>query len=161
MKLITQDGLLLCQIQANAFQNSIKKMNCSSEVFIRRFLNSQIATELDNECFLDDTKTGNDIFIELEQEYGETNYGKNRFDREMLAWMGYLYRYLCFTYELSSKQAYKLIKPKELRDFYVACNEMNPKEAIETIFQSKNISFQKEDVENRNFEILKNIRLGR
>lgn len=34
-------------------------------------------------------------------------------------WIGYLYRYFVFIYELSSVQVYKIVKPKELRGLFL------------------------------------------
>ena len=49
MKKIDRDGLLLCELQATAFENSIDKMDSSSEIFIRRFMKSNIAKRMDDE----------------------------------------------------------------------------------------------------------------
>ena len=43
MRKIDKDGLLLCELQATAFENSVDKMESSSEIFIRRFMKSKIA----------------------------------------------------------------------------------------------------------------------
>ena len=48
MRKIDKDGLLLCELQATAFENSVDKMESSSEIFIRRFMKSKIAKRLDN-----------------------------------------------------------------------------------------------------------------
>lgn len=45
IKKINRDGLLLCELQAKAFENSIDKMESSSEIFIRRFMKSKIAKD--------------------------------------------------------------------------------------------------------------------
>ena len=50
---IDSNGLLMCKIQAQAFERSIDKMDCSSDVFIRRFMHSKIADLFDNEGILD------------------------------------------------------------------------------------------------------------
>ena len=43
MKRMNKDGVLLCELQATAFEKSIDKMESSSEIFIRRFMKSRIA----------------------------------------------------------------------------------------------------------------------
>lgn len=53
MKKIDRDGLLLCELQATAFENSIDKMDSSSEIFIRRFMKSNIAKRMDDESILE------------------------------------------------------------------------------------------------------------
>src|SRR5574344_1527059 len=55
--------------------------------------------------------------------------------------MGYLYRYMAFTYDLTSFQTYKIVKPKELNVLYYTYHTLDCKEAIERIFESKEISF--------------------
>ena len=42
------DGLLLCRIQAETFELSVEKAGTSSEIFIRRFMNSEAAQLLDS-----------------------------------------------------------------------------------------------------------------
>lgn len=159
MKEIDRDGLLLCEIQAELFEKSMLKVSCSSEVFIRRFMNSKIAVELDTSAFLDDTKTIENIFDEIENEYGKSSYGKNKFNSESLYWIGYIYRYFSYTYELTSKQTYRIVKPSELNKVYLPYHTFDPKFAIERILEEKNISFKQEDLFNRNYEIFKKIRL--
>lgn len=155
------DKEILCEIQAQAFKYSVKKLNYGSEIFIKRFMNSNIVTELDSEAFLDDSKTIFDIYDQINNEYGETSYGKTKYDSEMLGWIGYLYRFLCITYNLSSKQAYKLIKPKDFIDIYVSDNELESNDIINHLLSKKNIFFDEENAFNRNLEIFKNIRLGK
>ena len=52
MKKIDRDGLLLCELQAKAFEISIDMTSTSSEIFIRRFMNSRIAKTIDNGAVL-------------------------------------------------------------------------------------------------------------
>lgn len=159
MRQIDSDGLLLCKIQGNLFEESLSKTDCSSEVFIRRYMNSNVVKELDSLSFLDDTKTTDNIFEELNEEYGVSTYGKSRFNKEALYWMGYIYRYFSYTYDLSSKQVYKIIKPKELNEVYLPYHTFDPKFAIERILEEKNISLCEDSLFNRNYDIFKKIRL--
>lgn len=159
MRQIDRDGLLLCKIQGNLFEESLSKTDCSSEVFIRRYMNSNVVKELDSLSFLDDTKTTDNIFEELNEEYGVSTYGKSRFNKEALYWMGYIYRYFSYTYDLSSKQVYKIIKPKELNEVYLPYHTFDPKFAIERILEEKNISLCEDSLFNRNYDIFKKIRL--
>ena len=52
-------------------------------------------------------------------------------------WIGYLYRYFSITYELTSAQVYKIIKPKELRGLFLPYHTMDPSQAIERILEAK------------------------
>ena len=64
MRTIDNNGLILCDMQSELFENSIN-LDCSSEIFIRRFMNSSIVKKFDSTQLLDDTLTINDIFEEL------------------------------------------------------------------------------------------------
>ena len=108
MKTIDNNGLILCDIQSELFENSMN-LDCSSEIFIRRFMNSSIVKKFDSTQLLDDTLTINDIFEELTNEYGDSMYGSVKYSKNELYWIGHFYRYFCYTYEISSKQAYKII----------------------------------------------------
>lgn len=159
MKEFDRDAMILCDTQAELFERSTTELDCSSEVFIRRFMNSKIAKELDSTFFLDDTKTIDNIFQEIDKEYGVSTYGKTKYSNNTIHWIGYIYRYMAYTYELPSKRIYKMIKPKELKEVYLPYHTLDPKAAIERILEDKNISFKEEDIQKRNYEIFKRIRL--
>ncbi len=156
MKEINEDGLLLCDIQGKIFENSIDLVTISSEMFIRRFMLSKIVNSLDNESFLDDTLTIDDVFDEIEKEYGSLVYGKIKYNKEVLYWIGYLYRYFAFTYELSSRQVYRMIKPKELNEAYYVYHTFSCDEAIERILESKGIYFTPEKQNERMLRLIRN-----
>ena len=93
MKKVNKDGLLLCELQATAFENSIDKMDSSSEIFIRRFMKSKVAKRLDNESVLNSNMLANDILQLLNEEYGVTDYGSVKYTHNEMYWIGYIYRY--------------------------------------------------------------------
>ena len=158
MRKIDHDGLLLCKIQGAIFENSLKKTNTSSEIFIRRFMLSGIAKQFDSKAYLDGTLTKDEVFELIEEEYGESNYGKNKYNSEVLYWIGYLYRYFSYTYELTSKQVYRYVKPKELNGLYLAYHTLSCAQAIERILEAKNISFDIDEQNKRLLQIIKETR---
>ena len=158
MKKINKDGLLLCKLQATAFENSIDKMDSSSEIFIRRFMNSKVVKSLDNLSILDSNIQANDILQLINDEYGITNYGSVKYTRNEMYWIGYIYRYFSFTYELSSVQIYKIVKPKELRELFLPYHTMDPSQAIERILEAKGMLTDKNAELERQYKIFKRIR---
>lgn len=46
MREFDADGLLVCRYQASIFERSLIKTECGSAVFIRRFMNSDVAATL-------------------------------------------------------------------------------------------------------------------
>ena len=155
MKTIDKDGLSLCTLQGNVFASSLDNVECSSKIFMRRFLNSKVAREFDSSSILDGTMTIKDIFFELEEEFGKTSYGSKKYDREVLFWIGYIYRYFAYTYNLTSKYVYKIVKPSELNELYYVYHTFDPKVVIERILEEKRISFDVEDQNKRLLEMLK------
>lgn len=161
VKKINKDGLLLCELQAAAFENSIDRMNSSSEIFIRRFMRSKIAKYLDNESVLESNIQANDILQLVDEEYGVTDYGSVKYTHNEMYWIGYIYRYFSFTYELSSAQVYKIVKPKELRGLFLPYHTMDPSQAIERILEAKGMLLDENKELERQYEIFRRIRTQR
>lgn len=155
MNKIDKDGLTLCSLQGNIFAESLDAINCSSEVFMRRFMFSTVAKEFDSKAILDDSLTISEVFYRIEEEFGKTDYGKTKYNKEVLFWIGYIYRYFSYTYDLSSKYIYKIIKPKELNKLYYVYHTFDPSNAIERILEEKNISFDNDKQNERLLEMLR------
>ncbi len=51
---------------------------------------SEIVKEFDSLSILDDTLVIDNVYERLEEEFGETNYGKVKYYSEGLYWIGYL-----------------------------------------------------------------------
>ena len=158
MKKIDKDGLILCDIQAKAFEISITAMNTSSEIFVRRFMNSKIAKEMDNLSVLQDNLQAKDILDRIDEEYGKSDYGSVKYTKNEMYWIGYLYRYFAYTYNMSSIQVYKIVKPKELRGLFLSYHTMDTAQAIDRIIEAKGIAIDSADEEKRQYEIYKCIR---
>lgn len=158
MKKISKDGLLLCELQAETFEESIDKMDTSTEIFIRRFMKSKIAKQLDDESILEQNIQAKDILDLINEEYGVSDYGSVKYNPNEIYWIGYLYRYFSFTYELSSVQVYKIVKPKELRGLFLPYHTMDPAQAIERILEGKGMLIDEKTELERQYEIFKRMR---
>lgn len=139
MRKIDETGLKLCKIQAEVFERSDSKEMCSSLIFIRRFMNSRVAQRMDTGGFLFESCDINQIFDEINVQFGVSSYGKEKYHESELYWIGYIYRYWSYTHQKSSKQLYRFIKPKELRSLYYPYHSLDPSQAIERIKEAKNI----------------------
>ena len=158
IKKINSDGLLLCELQAKAFENSIDKMESSSEIFIRRFMKSKIAKRLDNQSILDSNIQANDILTLVDEEYGATYYGSVKYTHNEMYWIGYIYRYFAIACEMTSAQVYKMIKPKELKGLFLPYHTMDPSQAVERILEAKGLLMDENMELQRQYEIFKRIR---
>jgi len=159
MRVFDETGLKLSRMQAETFVLSASKMNCSSAIFIRRFMLSAVASRMDQPAFLHEECDENKILQEIEEEFGITDYGIEKYSTEELYWIGYLYRYWCYTRNMSSKQVYKFIKPKELRALYFPYHSLDPSQAIDRILEAK--GFKKVDYTKKGVEILRRIMTDR
>ncbi len=135
MKKMDSLGLKICSYQANLFENSIQSVKCSSKIFIRRFMNSNLAKRMDSAGFIFDSLDVSDAMRELEEQYGESSYGIEKFPVEEMYWIGYIYRYWAYVSGKSSKQIYKIIKPEKMRQLYFPYHSLDPLQAIERIME--------------------------
>lgn len=135
MKKMDSLGLKMCNYQATLFERSKYSADCSSKIFIRRFMNSKLAKRMDDVGFMFDSLDIPDAIKELEAQYGASSYGVEKFNEEELYWIGYIYRYWAYITGKSSKQIYKIIKPEQLRKLYFPYHSLDPFQAIERIME--------------------------
>lgn len=155
-----QTGLLLCDVQGKIFEQSITIEDCSSNIFIRRFMNSKFVSRMDNLTFLNESTTIEDVFDEINEEYGKSTYGKIKFSMNEMYWIGYIYRYLSYVYQIDSKNAYKIVKGNELRRLFFAYHSLDPMNAIDRILEAKSIVLDKDvhQLTKEGVEILRRIK---
>lgn len=160
MKKVDKDGYTLCVLQATVFELSLEKMNSSSPIFIRRFMNSEIAKRLDDAAILDTNLQATDILERLNDEYGISNYGSIKYTKNEMYWIGYVYRYFALACNFSSAQIYRIVKPKELRDVFLPYHTMDPSQAIERILEAKGICIEMDEEQElkRQYAIYRRIR---
>lgn len=95
---------------------------------------------------------------ETEEQYDTSEYGSIKYTHNEIYWIGYMYRYFSYTYDLSSVQVYKIVKPKELRGLFLPYHTMDPAQAIERILEAKGM-LPDDTVEiQRQYEIFRRIR---
>ena len=140
MKNIDKDGLLLCELQAKTFELSVDKTEASSAVFIRRFMNSTAAKLLDGGTVLAMNLQPADLLDMVEEQYGFSKYGSEKYSHDEMYWIGYIYRYYAYTYEQPSAGVYRIVKPKELRGLFLPYHTLDPSQAIERILEAKGLS---------------------
>jgi hypothetical protein len=168
MKKMDSLGLKICSYQAMLFEKTIEETDCSSKIFIRRFMNSNLAKRMDSVGFMFESLDISDAIKEVQNQYGESAYGNEKFTANELHWIGYIYRYWVYVTEKSSKQVYKIVKPEELRQLYFPYHSLDPLQAIERIMDGMESEAQRElnDIEkgvialrkvrNKNKKIIEN-----
>ena len=121
-------------------------------------MNSDIVKLIDNRGILQTTIQPLDMIEMIDEEYGVSDYGAVRYSANEMYWIGYIYRYYCFTYEKSSRQAYRIIKPKELRDLYLPYHTLDPLQAVDRIMEAKGLLLDEQGELMRQYQIFKQVR---
>ena len=142
MKKMDSLGLKMCNYQAQLFECSIVATECSSKIFIRRFMYSDLAKRMDCNGFLFDSISLEDAINEIEEQYGRSSYGTEKYTSEELHWIGYIYRYWSYVSGKSSRQIYKIIKPEEMRKIYFPYHSLDPLQAIERITEEMDLGIE-------------------
>ena len=159
MRKIDSLGLKLCSFQGKLFEESIIQCECSSRIFARRFMNSDLARRMDKNGFIFESLTIIDALGEINNQYGESAYGKEKYTIEEMYWIGYIYRYWSYTYEMTSKEIYKIAKPEQMRKLYFAYHSLDPRQAIERILEGAGIEITSEAYAiSRGVEILRKVK---
>lgn len=148
-------GLRICRFQGEVFEMSRNLAACSSPVFLRRFMNSAVAVRIDKNGILFEASDKAAMIDEIEREFGESSYGKIKYGEDELYWIGYIYRYWCYTREKSSKQVYRIVKPAELRQLYFPYHSLAPSQAIERILEAK--GWEEDDYTAKGVDIMRNV----
>ena len=161
MKEIDRDGKMLCAMQGKIFECSVTDYGTSSPVFIRRFMNSKLASAMDSAGFLERPFSADAAFDFLNIEYGESNYGVTKYSPDIMYWMGYIYRYWAYACGMSSKQVFHTIGSRELKILYYAYHTMDPSASIQRIMEAKDVTPDKDLSIERGVAILKKIRKQR
>lgn len=125
----------ICDIQGRLFESSFDE-GLDSEKFIKCFMNSDIAAGLDS-TYNRLQWSGEEYLLEelMEIEGNNLPKSKNLFAKEVLFWMGYLYRYWHYKTGESSKKIYKQAPVLTMKRNYMIFHTMDPEIAIEDLIE--------------------------
>lgn len=125
--------MTLCDMQGKLFEMSASE-GFSSEAFIKTFMQSKTAADLDM-VFNHMQWAGQGYILDrLKDENADTLVkNDNLYDNETLYWSGYLYRYWHFYTGESSKDIYKQAPADVMRSMYLMYHTMSPEMAIDRL----------------------------
>ena len=129
MRKLDDLGLILCKYQRDLFEYSTDYLTCSSQVFIKSFCQSQLAKQMDKDSFIMTSIDIPEALNELKEEKTLSG-GSIKFNKKIIGWIGYLYRYWSYTRELSTKAVYNKANPKALYGLYEAYHSLDLEEAV-------------------------------
>lgn len=134
MRKFDYNGLKLCKFQAEIFEKSVD-LDCSTPIFMRRFMHSKFAERIDlNETafiILD----SDDGLYELSLEYGKSTYGKIKFPKSSMYWIGYMYRYISYTREESTEFIMKTFDYNTMNELYYSFHTQDPEWVVESLLE--------------------------
>lgn len=157
MKEFDRKGLDLAVFQSEIFQKSLTVYNLSSPVFIRRFMKSALARQLDETDIAFLPLTEKWAFDSLNEQYLNKTYGKIKYSADEMYWIGHIYRYICYTRDESSVFIYGIIKPEELRKVYYAYHTQNEEWVIASLLKSQGLDESTFDKNERIKEYLSQV----
>ncbi len=157
MREFDHEGLLLAEFQGKLFEKSAD-LNCSSPVFIRRFLHSNLLRNLDNGSSISASLDVNEGMQSIIEQFGDANYGKVKYSKCSLFWMGYMYRYIAYTRKQTTRYVMNLFKHQQMNEVYYAFHTQDPEWCIRNLLDLNGLD---EDIFDNNIRLKKAIRAKR
>ncbi|MBR4162115.1 MAG: hypothetical protein IKR11_01255 [Solobacterium sp.] len=134
MRKFDHNGLLLAEYQGKLFEKS-GELQCSTSIFIRRFLHSDLLVTLDKNnpalLSLDVNEGINSILT----QFGDSNYGKIKYSQSSLFWIGYMYRYISYTRRCSTRLIMQLFNYRQMNDVYYSFHTQDPEWCIQNLLE--------------------------
>lgn len=128
---INELEMKLCDIQGRLFELSAQK-GYSSTVFIKAFMTSQTAKALDSK-YNRMQWAGEEYLLEEVAATGELTAGGEVLPKDMLFWIGYLYRYWHYYTGEDSAKIYRQAPAETMNRNYLLFHTMSPELAIEKL----------------------------
>lgn len=141
MENFTREKRQLCDIQGRLFELALKEgLDCP--LFIEAFMNSRAAAALDD--VYDRLQWAGEEYIleELNEEVGGLKKAGMTYDREVMYWAGYLYRYWHYYTKENSSEIYKIADAKMMNDCWLGFHTLDVEMAIDDL---KEIYSQKQE----------------
>lgn len=133
--------LKLCDIQGRLFELSVDRKIGSAD-FVKTFMNSETAKALDS-IYNRMQWAGEEYLLEeiIEGAEGKLRLNVETYSKDMIYWIGYVYRYWHYYTGESSKGIYKQAPVETMKRNYLMFHTMAPEMAIEDlkeIYKQKN-----------------------
>ncbi len=149
MKILDQNGLLLCGYQGKIFEASVE-LPCSSKVFLRRFIYSKWTMDIFDENDSDElTLQPIDCFKDIERQYGPFHYGKAKYSPLAMHWLGYITRAISVNFKLSTREVNRFFPFNEIINNYYVYHTFSIEMAIERLMEDRGYTPKDFDINER------------
>ena len=139
MREFDHNGLLLAEYQGKLFEKSVE-LNCSTGIFVRRFLHSQLLENLDSNQASGVSLDVNEGMASIISQFGETDYGKEKFSGGAMFWIGYMYRYISYTREHPTRFVAALFDYRQMNDVYFSFHTQDPEWCVHNLLEINQLS---------------------
>ncbi|MCI1244520.1 MAG: hypothetical protein LKG11_00970 [Bacilli bacterium] len=150
MREFDANGLRLAEFQGRLFEKSADVFDCSTKVFLRRFFYSDLLKAIDKNDSVLLSLDPLEGLGEIESQFGKSDYGKTKWNPNVLFWIGYLYRYISYTRETETKFIMRLFPPDKLKDVYYAYHTQSNEWVVENLLSLAKVH---ESVFDKNFRL--------
>ncbi len=125
--------LKLCDIQGRLFELSVDRQ-IGSAVFVKFFMNSEVAKALDSTYNRMQWAGEEYLLEEVKEAAGEKmNEESEVYSKDVIYWIGYIYRYWHYYTGEKSKMIYKQAPVETMKRNYMMFHTMAPEVAIEDL----------------------------
>ena len=138
MRKLDSEGLLLAEYQGKLFEKSYD-LSYSTPIFMRRFKYSELVKLLDENTTAFVSLNVKEGIDSINEQFGESSYGKIKYSRAALFWIGYMYRYIAFTRDCSTRFVMNLFSYELLNNVYFAFSTQDPEWCIRSLLDIVNL----------------------
>lgn len=139
MREFDHNGLLMAEYQGKLFEQS-EELECSSPIFLRRFLHSDLLRNLDKDSKALISLDVHEGIQSIQKQFGDKKYGKEKYSKSALFWMGYMYRYIAYTREQTTGFIMELFKHKQMNAVYYSYHTQDSEWCIRSLLEINNLT---------------------
>lgn len=123
----------LCDLQGRIFEISVDK-GYNSDKFVDDFMNSDATSRFDS--IFDRLQWLGELYY-LEELDDECHLLKddNQISKDVMYWIGYVYRYWHFYKKINSRDIYKIADINLMKECYLGFHTMDPSMAVDNLIE--------------------------
>ena len=129
---MSTDQIVLCEIQGRLFENSLAA-GYDSAAFIEAFMNSEMTEYMDRPYDKFQWMGEEYLLEELLDETGGISASGDLYDREVMYWCGYVYRYWHYYTGEPSKEIYRIADAERMNRCWPAFHTLDVEMAIDDL----------------------------
>lgn len=124
----------MCEMQADLFEYSTERFSCGSSFFVARFMNSEMAKELDDIDNPYNFISPNNMIMIMNSLYPSlTNNVGQIYPKKVMRWIGYVYRAWSIIKKRYSYKIYKSVKTEKMLSLYDSFHTLSIESCVERL----------------------------